>query len=130
MGFRNTIKRFENKRLALNQKQTARLNKKRLKIKAEYERDKVKNKNRTEITKYENKLSGFKQNKKKKFGSRVMANLEKRSNNTKPNPIFSGTGGSANSIYTTTSGTNPYDFSGSTKKKAKKKRGKTITIRL
>jgi len=60
----------------------------------------------------------------KGFAETVGKNVQKRSNNTKPNPIFSGTGGSANSIYTTTSGTNPYDFSGSTKKKAKKKGGK------
>ena len=65
----------------------------------------------------------------KGFAETVGKNVQKRSNNTKPNPLFSSTG-STNPIYTTTSGTNPYDFSGSTKKKAKKKRGKTITIRL
>lgn len=118
---------FKKKKLEFQQKKTERLNNKRLKLKAEYARKKAENKNRSEIAMYQKKL-GKNERRLKAFGNRVVSNMKEK------NTIYNSR---TNNPYNFSSGSNPYDFSSksnpydfSEKKKEKKERGKTITIRL
>ena len=132
MGIKNIIKNFETKKLKLEQKQTAGLNKKRLKLKAKYEREKVKDKHRNEIKKYDKGLLTFKDNKKSSrkgiFNSKVKNNIQNRANTKNDAPYWmKDSGNSGSSMFGSSS---PPYWLQSEEKKEKKERGKSITIRL
>jgi len=115
---------FTKKKLQLEQQQTARLNKKRLEVKAQRIRTENRAKIQQEINADKKKITNLSNSNKskmlQKFGNNIKKKLQE--NKKRPNPLFSSTG-STNSIYTTSSGSNPYDFSGKKEKKMTKKKG-------